>query len=277
MRWLSRVISVVVIVVVVTAIALVIRSRMPATHVGQHFRVWALFRDGSRLAVGSPVMIAGVRVGEVTSLEVADGMARVDMKLRDDTDVPVDSWITKKAESAFGDSYLEIIPDTHDRFGARAYWDPAARVVGATSDLPAAVEIWRPEIDMAPDDIALGHDDVLYVALNGSVVLHDLRGRWRDVTLSTDGFQAWRLAADPAGGVWVLDRATQRLAAIGRRPNSAAVVLPPTAARNPSSLRRDIAFARRGRCRKTDGADSRNWSPSPVRAWPRLSCQAPWR
>jgi phospholipid/cholesterol/gamma-HCH transport system substrate-binding protein len=117
-RWLSRVISIVVIVVVVTTIALVIRSKMPATHVGQHFRTWALFRDGSRLAVGSPVMIAGVHVGEVSSLEVADGMARVDMKLRDDTNVPFDSWITKKAESAFGDSYLEIIPDTPEQGAA---------------------------------------------------------------------------------------------------------------------------------------------------------------
>jgi phospholipid/cholesterol/gamma-HCH transport system substrate-binding protein len=111
-RWLSRVISIAVVVALVLAGLALIRSRMPTTHVGQEFRCWALFRDGSRLAVGSPVMIAGVRVGEVSSLEVADGFARVDMKLRDDTHIPVDSWITKKAESAFGDSYLEIIPVT---------------------------------------------------------------------------------------------------------------------------------------------------------------------
>jgi phospholipid/cholesterol/gamma-HCH transport system substrate-binding protein len=111
-RWLSRGISVVVIVVFIAAGLLLIRSRMPETHVGQAFRCWALFRDGSRLAVGSPVVIAGVRVGEVSSLTVTDGLARVDMKLRDDTHIPVDSWITKKAESAFGDSYLEIIPVT---------------------------------------------------------------------------------------------------------------------------------------------------------------------
>ena len=111
MRWLSRGVSVIVIVAIFALIALLIRHKMPATHVGQAFRCWALFRDGSRLAVGSPVMIAGVRVGEISSLEISEGMARIDMKLRDDTHIPFDSWITKKSESAFGDSYLEIIPE----------------------------------------------------------------------------------------------------------------------------------------------------------------------
>src|SRR5438128_561357 len=83
---------------------------MPATQLGQSFETWALFRDGSRLASGSPVVIAGVRVGDVSRLTVENGFARVDMRLRDDTNVPIDSWVTKKAESAFGDSYIEIIP-----------------------------------------------------------------------------------------------------------------------------------------------------------------------
>jgi phospholipid/cholesterol/gamma-HCH transport system substrate-binding protein len=111
-RWLSRVVSVVVLGAILLIVAVLIRHRMPATHVGQSFRTWALFRDGSRLATGSPVMIAGVRVGEISSLAVVDGFARVDMILRDDTNIPADSWITKRAESAFGDSYLEIIPES---------------------------------------------------------------------------------------------------------------------------------------------------------------------
>jgi len=168
------------------------------------------------------------------------------LRLRSGRDRALPEDVNGENADAEARNALEIIPDTHDRFGARAYWDPAARVVGATSDLPAAVEIWRPEIDMAPDDIALGHDDVLYVALNGSVVLHDLRGRWRDVTLSTDGFQAWRLAADPAGGVWVLDRATQRLAHVHGLPLAERPFAPYTACtvrpceENPSPPRMTI-------------------------------------
>src|SRR4051812_20872864 len=86
------------------------RTQLPETSVGDSFRTWALFRDGSRLAIGSQVVIAGVRVGEVEKLTIDRGFARVDLALRDETDIPVDSWITKKAVSAFGDSYLEIIP-----------------------------------------------------------------------------------------------------------------------------------------------------------------------
>jgi phospholipid/cholesterol/gamma-HCH transport system substrate-binding protein len=170
-RPLSRVVSIIVVVVLVTAVALVIRAKMPATHVGQHFRAWALFRDGSRLAVGSPVMIAGVHVGEVSSLEVSGGMARVDMKLRDDTRVPVDSWITKKAESAFGDSYLEIIPDTPEQGAANVRMlksgDRIVHVIEGTSTDSAlrAIAQTMPKIDNGLERV---HD----VALTGRDWVH---------------------------------------------------------------------------------------------------------
>src|SRR5882762_7311474 len=96
--------------VVIASAALLLRSKMPTTSIGGGFRTWALFRDGSRLAIGAPVRIAGVRVGDISGLTIEGVFARIDMKLRDDTDIPIDSWVTKKAESAFGDSYVEIIP-----------------------------------------------------------------------------------------------------------------------------------------------------------------------
>jgi len=109
-RWLSRVISVLVVGAALLLAFAVLRAKMPTTHVGGHFRAFARFRDGSRLAIGSPVMIAGVRIGEISKLTIEGNTARVDLVLLDDTNVPVDSWITKRAESAFGDSYLEILP-----------------------------------------------------------------------------------------------------------------------------------------------------------------------
>jgi phospholipid/cholesterol/gamma-HCH transport system substrate-binding protein len=202
-RWLSRVISVGIIIVVITAVALLIRAKMPATHVGQHFRAWALFRDGSRLAVGSPVMIAGVHVGEVSSLEVSDGMARVDMKLRDDTDVPVDSWITKKAESAFGDSYLEIIPDTPEQGAANVRklksGDRIVHVIEGTSTDSAlrAIAQTMPKID------------------NGLNTVHDftLNGRdWIHGTLEDrmEGAEHWLAEGHIEQPLATADRAMER-------------------------------------------------------------------
>lgn len=120
MRWLSRLVYVVVVVAVVVGVFALIRAKMPATRVGQQFTAWAMFRDASRLAPGSPVEIAGVRIGEIEQLSIIGDAARVDLRLVDDLDIPSDSWITKRAESAFGDSYLEIIPTASGEPGAPA-------------------------------------------------------------------------------------------------------------------------------------------------------------
>ena len=117
-RPLSRVVTIVVIVLFVAGVVLLIRSKMPDTTVGQEFRVCVLFRDGTRLATGSPVMISGVRVGEVTNLSVDGQFARIDMTLRNRVDIPADSWVTKKAYSPFGDSYIEIIPTSAEQGAA---------------------------------------------------------------------------------------------------------------------------------------------------------------
>jgi phospholipid/cholesterol/gamma-HCH transport system substrate-binding protein len=203
-RRLSRVISIAVIVVVIATIALVIRSKMPSTHVGQHFHTWALFRDGSRLAVGSPVMIAGVHVGEVSSLTIEDGMARVDMTLRDRTDVPADSWITKKAESAFGDSYLEIIPDTPEQGAAPVRklksGDRIVHVIEGTSTDSAlrAIAQTMPKIDHGLDRV---HD----VALTGRDWIH---GTFED---RIEGVDHWLDENHIAAPLAAADRAMERL------------------------------------------------------------------
>jgi len=111
-RWVSRLVTIIVIVAVVLLFAALIRRKMPASSVGQAFTTCASFRDGTRLAVGSPVLIAGVRVGEISHISLTGTFARVDMRLRNGVEIPVDSWITKRAFSPFGDSYLEILPST---------------------------------------------------------------------------------------------------------------------------------------------------------------------
>ncbi len=142
---------------VIAAYAL-LRVKMPATHVGGRFTTYARFRDGSRLAIGSPVEIAGVRIGEVKKLTIEGTFARVDLVLLDATNIPVDSWITKKAESAFGDSYLEIIPFGTEgaALGRRLQsGEPITHVIegGSTDTVLRSVARTMPKIDHGLENI----------------------------------------------------------------------------------------------------------------------------
>ncbi len=103
-------------------------------------------------------------------------------------------------------SRLSRIPETRDSFGTRAYWDGDSQRVVATGAAPGVVGIYLPPIGDVPTDLAMGYDGVLYLAIAGRIVMLDRRQRWQPVTLTLEGFTAWRLAADPAGGVWVLDQ-----------------------------------------------------------------------
>lgn len=114
MRWLSRFVTIGVVVAILAAGALLIRARIPDQRIGGGFATHAKFRDGSRLAIGSPVVIAGVRIGDVTKISIEGRFARVDMMLQDGVELPVDSFVTRRADSLFGDSYVEIIPGAAD-------------------------------------------------------------------------------------------------------------------------------------------------------------------
>jgi phospholipid/cholesterol/gamma-HCH transport system substrate-binding protein len=98
-----------VVVIVVAGAALLLRSRMPKTQMGGEFKTWTQFRDASRLQVGSPVVIAGVRVGDITRLTIDGQFARLDMRMIEGIEIPADSFATRRADSLFGDSYVEII------------------------------------------------------------------------------------------------------------------------------------------------------------------------
>ena len=109
-----------------------------------------------------------------------------------------------------------------DAFGTIAYWDPGTRRVlatGALGAMAAPVALWVAPVNTSTADLAMGFDDVLYLALQEadntgdivrtSVGLFDPRGRWRQppvFELPLTSFTPDRIAADPSGGVWVLDR-----------------------------------------------------------------------
>lgn len=121
---------------------------------------------------------------------------------------------------SFALSALELTPAARDAFGTRAWWDAARGQVVATGALPGLVPIFTPPVGDRPTDLALGYDGVLYIALSsGAVAMQDRRDRWDPVLLrDVPGFAAWRLAPDPAGGVWLLDRPRRRVARLRGYP-----------------------------------------------------------
>lgn len=120
------------------------------------------------------------------------------------------------AALATASSALERIPRTVDSLGGVAWWNPGAGAIVARSHLPdEAVSLPLPS---TPSDIVVGFDGVLYAALADTIVMHDLRGRWADVSVAASGFVPWRLAASPDGGVWVLEQSSGRLARLSGSP-----------------------------------------------------------
>ena len=162
-RWLTRLTTILVIALVVGGVALFIRAKIPTTTVRGSFKTYAKFRDGSRLATGSPVVIAGVRVGTIDRLTVDGQFARIDMSLVDGLDLPADSFATRRADSLFGDSYVEIIPYGGETGlgGARLKsGEPVAHIVegNATDAVLRAMADALPKIENA---LNLIHDAVL--------------------------------------------------------------------------------------------------------------------
>src|SRR4051794_14088225 len=126
---------------------------MPSSHVSGEFRTYAMFRDASRLAVGAAVVIAGVQVGVIDKLTIEGELARIDLRLRDGLELPADSFATRRADSLFGDSYIELIPCCGEGSAVRLLrsGEPITHVVegGSTDAALRAAAAAMPRIDRA--------------------------------------------------------------------------------------------------------------------------------
>ncbi|HEX6038198.1 phage tail protein [Longimicrobium sp.] len=108
---------------------------------------------------------------------------------------------------------LDAVPDARDAHGTWARWEPGARrivVGGAQPGIQPLMKLWAPHVTAT--DLAVGFDGVLYVAADGEILVRDPRGRMKSERVHRLGFSAWRVAPDPAGGAWALDRAGRALA-----------------------------------------------------------------
>jgi len=131
---------------------------------------------------------------------------------------------------------LNEVPRALDAQGVVCSWHaPSQAIVVRSAHLPEAA-IALP-LGAVPTDLCVGGDGVLYVALPGRVLMHDLRRRWDPDEVTEPGFAPWRLAAHPDGGVWVLERGSGRLARLMGYPLSSQT--PATDAYAPGVFRPD--------------------------------------
>jgi phage tail-like protein len=120
-------------------------------------------------------------------------------------------------------SACERVPSTLDAHGSLARWFDQAgadgnvgSVVVTSAHLPDSATLLR--LAQRPNDIAAGQDGVLYVVFSDRVMLHDLRGRWPDQAIQLPGFSPWRIATDAAGGAWILEQLSGRMARLDGLP-----------------------------------------------------------
>lgn len=82
---------------------------------GDGYTVWALFPSAQGLAVRSRVVVAGIAVGYIESIELQGRMARVDIAVRRDIVLYHDAFVAKQSASLLGESLLVIDPGTRRR------------------------------------------------------------------------------------------------------------------------------------------------------------------
>lgn len=76
----------------------------------------AVFDTAAGLNDETPVLMAGLRVGMVSLIELDRGRARVHFKIKEGTPIPVDSLIQVQSRGFLGAKYLEITPGKSESF-----------------------------------------------------------------------------------------------------------------------------------------------------------------
>ena len=82
---------------------------------GQGYQVTADFPSVGGLKPGSTVEIAGVEIGRVESIFLADYQARVRMRIRSDVKLQEDSIASIKTKGLIGEKYVRINPGGSER------------------------------------------------------------------------------------------------------------------------------------------------------------------
>jgi phospholipid/cholesterol/gamma-HCH transport system substrate-binding protein len=79
------------------------------------YRVYADFPSVAGLKIGDPVEIAGVKVGRVDAMGLADDRARLQLRIQDDVKLQEDVIASVRARGLIGDKFVLITPGASDK------------------------------------------------------------------------------------------------------------------------------------------------------------------
>ena len=85
-----------------------VKKGMPAGATAQ--TVTAMFPDAAGLGPRTRVMMAGVGIGQIDSITLQEGKAKLVLTVRQDAGLKVDAEIAKRQASVLGDYFLELFP-----------------------------------------------------------------------------------------------------------------------------------------------------------------------
>lgn len=74
------------------------------------YPVWADFATAGGLQPGAVIELAGVEIGRVESVDLADYRAKVTMKIRQDLSLAEDAQVAIKSKGLIGERYVDITP-----------------------------------------------------------------------------------------------------------------------------------------------------------------------
>ncbi len=110
---------------------------------GRGFTIHATLPTSGGLFEGSEVTYRGVKVGKVSKMDVTEHGLRVDLALRQDTKIPMDSKVYVHNLSAVGEQYLDFEPP--DDKGP--YAGPGDTIKGGDDSLPMSEEKLLTQMD----------------------------------------------------------------------------------------------------------------------------------
>jgi phospholipid/cholesterol/gamma-HCH transport system substrate-binding protein len=79
------------------------------------YRVYADFPSVAGLKIGDPVEIAGVKVGRVDAMGLADDRARLQLRMQDGIKLQEDVIASVRARGLIGDKFVLITPGASDK------------------------------------------------------------------------------------------------------------------------------------------------------------------